>query len=76
MELQAAAVFAVVRVLAVRQVLGHQAQSSGGERSTDQVQHQDTLDLQHNTSRGDVNLKALEDGRALSHSVDYGDPVW
>lgn len=50
MELQAAAVFAVVGVLAVRQVLGHQAQGSGGERGTDQVQHQDALDLPHNNT--------------------------
>ena len=38
--LQAPAVLAVVRVLAVGQVLGHQAQGGCGERSADQVQDQ------------------------------------
>lgn len=50
MLLQPAAVLAVVRVLAVGQVLGHQPQGGGGERSTDEVEHQHTFDLQ---SQGD-----------------------
>lgn len=50
MLLQPAAVLAVVRVLAVGEVLGHQPQGGGGERSTDEVEHQHTFDLQ---SQGD-----------------------
>ena len=46
MQLQSAAVFTVVGVLAVGQVFGHETQGSGGKRSTDEVQHQDTFHLQ------------------------------
>ena len=45
MQLQSPAVFTVVGVLAVGQVFGHQAQSSRGEGSTNQVQHQGTFHL-------------------------------
>lgn len=45
MLLQPAAVLAVVRVLAVGQVLGHQPQGGGGEGSTDEVEHQHAFDL-------------------------------
>lgn len=45
MLLQPAAVLAVVRVLAVGKVLGHQPQGGGGERSTDEVEHQHAFDL-------------------------------
>lgn len=44
--LQPAAVLAVVGVLAVGEVLGHQPQGGGGEGSTDEVEHQHTFDLE------------------------------
>lgn len=37
--------FAVVRILAIGKVFGHQTQGSGGKCSTDEVEHQHTFDL-------------------------------
>lgn len=57
--LQPAAVLAVVRVLAVGKVLGHQPQGGGGEGSTDQVEHQHTFDLAEPKKRSVVLVEAL-----------------
>lgn len=57
MHLQFPTVFAVVGVLTVRQVFGHEAQGSSGKSSADQVQHQETFDLRrfmYNSHKDDM----------------------
>lgn len=51
-QLQPAAVFTVVGVLAVGEVFGHQPQGRRGKRSADQVEHQRTFDLHKGEKAG------------------------
>lgn len=62
MQLQSAAMFTVVGILAVGEVFGHQTQGSCGKCSTDEVEHQHTFDLLCTIGRKQEAIQARKDG--------------
>lgn len=68
MVLQPAAVFAVVRVLPVREVLGHEPQGGGGEGGADQMKNQAAFDLQKQQKTNNAALRFASDSQSNAES--------